>query len=102
MTRKEWYNYKRVGPCESCGKRGYRQAHHVVRQQNLPKDLLNDTRNRMLIGPMCCHYGHSNYGVNDRRILYSKVPPAAVAFAKEVLGTGPALEYFRRYYREAP
>jgi hypothetical protein len=56
----------------------------------------------MLLGAFCCHLGHTQYGVNDTRISYGKVPEAAKRFAIEVLGEGPATNYWRRYYRDAP
>ncbi len=102
MTKKDWYDYPRIGKCENCGRRGRRTAHHVVRQQDLSLELRDDVNNRMLLGWYCCHYRHSNYGVEDTRISYTKVPEAAKTFAHEALGEGPAMNFFRRYYRDAP
>lgn len=88
-----------------CGKRTRRQAHHVVREQDVKRsapDRVYDTNNRMLVGAVCCHYAHSSYGVRDTRIPYTKVPESAKVFAIEVLGKGPATNYWRRYYRDAP
>ncbi len=97
MSKRTWYDYVRTGECESCGKRTWRQAHHVVRQQDLPPQLRYAEANRMLLGD-CCHPGHSSYGVNDTRISLAKVPWAAIRFAIEVLGPNRAEDYFNRYY----
>lgn len=46
-----------------------------------------------------CHYAHSQFGVNDTRIEFDKVPDRAILFGEEVLGIGPTIENFCRYYR---
>jgi hypothetical protein len=106
MTRREWYDFERMGPCDVCGKRVRRQAHHAVREQDVKREApkrIYDVANRMLVGHSCgCHPGHSQYGVNDTRIAYAKIPVEAKAFAVEILGEGKALNHFRRYYRDAP
>jgi hypothetical protein len=105
MTRREWYDFPRIGPCEVCGKRGRRQAHHVVREQDVKRAAPArrwDLMNRMLVGAFCCHYAHTQFGVNDTRIPYAKVSESAKKFADEVLGEGAAINFWRRYYANAP
>ncbi len=97
MSKRAWYDYVRTGECENCGARTWRQAHHVVRQQDLPSVERWAMANRMLLGS-CCHSGHSSYGVKDTRISLAKVPEAAKRFAVEVLGEARAEDYFKRYY----
>jgi hypothetical protein len=98
LSRRAWYDYVRTGECESCGRRGWRQAHHVVDRQRLDSEVIYDVANRMLLGS-CCHGGHHSYGVNDRRIPLAKVPKAARRFAVGVLGgKEQAADYFRRHY----
>ena len=97
-----WFDHPQSGRCEACGQPGRLIAHHVVLAQKLTPEQRGDTRNRMLLGRYCdCHEMHHSHGT-DRRIAYFKVSDAAVQFAVEVLGAGPAAFYFYRRYQGAP
>lgn len=79
--------------------------HHVVTQQKIRQAHgdVNDERNLIWIGApfgaCMCHDDHHHPGVADRRIPLASVPPSAIAFARELLGDGPAEVYLRRRYR---
>lgn len=97
-----WYAFRKVGDCEGCGKRGPREAHHIVIRQRFERtrpDLLWDLRNRLLLGVFCCHPDHHHPGVRDTRIARSKLKPIAFEFGREALGAGPSEIYFERRYR---
>lgn len=91
------------GVCPLCGAEGVLLRHHVLTEQRVrlaggdPWDL----RNAMLVGApgVCdCHGAHHRGG--GGRIAFSKVPVAAVEFAAETIGAGPATIYFTRRYHD--
>lgn len=69
--------------CVPCRARGRstpaRQAHHAVKEQNLPPELRWDERNGV---PVClpCHGAHTSM---MRPIRYSELPADVVAWAAE-------------------
>lgn len=98
------------GVCAGCGHEGLMVRHHAVQEQVIRKagGWPWDLRWGIDLGApyamggsleCTCHDGHHHPGVNDTRLPVSLVPPAALALAREVLGAGPAQEYFRRRYR---
>jgi hypothetical protein len=77
-------------------------AHHILLEQIVLREAPErqyDLANRMLLGERCCHAGHHGPGVKDTRLDFACVPSAAVLFAVEVIGEGPAEAYFQRRYR---
>lgn len=104
MTPGGWSDYPRTAECEVCGKRGPVTRHHVVYRQhvrNYGGDQW-DPANSMLVGDKfgrcTCHARHHAGGRG--RIPMSKVPQAAVEFARALMGPAAAHYYFRRYYKE--
>jgi hypothetical protein len=52
------------------------------------------------MGGSChCHDGHHLPGVNDTRIPLPMIPETAIAFAVDLIGEGPASDYFLRHYQ---
>jgi hypothetical protein len=91
------------GPCIcGCGARGVK--HHVVAVQKLrelagrdpDRELLLglDARNLVRVAPSC----HGNHHNASRRLQLRWLPDSVFEFAAEVMGSGPAYEYLRRYY----
>ena len=100
-----WHDHPTWGLCQGCGKRARLQAHHVLVEsyvEHAAPERVFDLANRILLGVLCCHPDHHHPGCRDTRLEYEQVPKAAVAFAIEVIGAGPAIEFFRRRYRNAP
>lgn len=113
----EWKR-KRWGHCDLCRTYGRVVFHHLVDEHRIRSvtskeqqeaGIAWDARNALRVGaPLAfggncqCHASHHLPGTRDTRIRYEKVSPAAREFAVEVLGEGPAFEYFRRHYRGAP
>jgi 5-methylcytosine-specific restriction endonuclease McrA len=72
-------------------------AHHVVYRQHLiaeghldlypPADAMR-----------LCHDCHANYHARSLRLPADVLPPAAVAFARALLGAERAIDYLGRYY----
>jgi hypothetical protein len=100
---------KRYGRCAACLRYGRLIRHHVLLEQAVrhhtgadPWDL----RNALDLGADCrCHANHHQAfdgAGNDLRLPFRLVPPAAIAFAVETIGEGPALNYFQRRYRGTP
>lgn len=89
----------RSGPCCGCGRRGPLVNHHVVYEQHVRRENGDpwDPRNAMPLGRYCpCHGKH--HAPNGRTPLpLSKVPAAAVAFARELLGDR-ADTYLHQHY----
>jgi hypothetical protein len=115
----DWKRPRPTGICAVCKRQGPVILHHLV-DKNLLKRILTpeqraagllwDQRNALMIGaPMpwggkCrCHDRHTNPGSRaDDRLDFKHVTAAAQQFAIEVLGEGPAINYWRRNYRNAP
>lgn len=101
--REAWKTPTR-GHCEGCGKPGLMQRHHVVKEQHVRRPPTGgpagdpwDMRNAMLLGfeHVCdCHERHTN---KSKLIPLSKVSPATVSFARDLLGDY-AEDYLRREY----
>lgn len=101
-ARRAWYDFRRHGPCDVCGRYGRLTAHHVVQEQvvrRVAPDRVWDVANRLLLGWSCCHVKHHHPGVKDTRIAFEELPERAVEFGREILGDGPAAIYFARNYR---
>ena len=83
----------RIDHCVLCGRRAV-HMHHCVYEQHC-RGHEKDERNLV---PVCqrCHERH-----HQRVLVFSLglLPDSVFEFAEEVLGWGPAYEYFRRYYR---
>jgi hypothetical protein len=101
--RREWKQQHR-GCCSACG---YGpddlERHHIVTEQRLRQEgysgtVIWDLRNALEVGRWCrCHARHTT---GAHRFARSIIPPAAVEFAVEVLGDGPAELFFQRYYAD--
>lgn len=110
----EWKR-KRWGTCSLCDTYGRVVFHHIVDEGEIRAATTEaqqaagvawDMRNALRVGaPLAfggncqCHASHHLPGVCDSRIPFEKVHAAARKFAREILGEGPATEYFRRHYR---
>lgn len=113
----EWKR-KRWGRCSICQTYGRVIFHHILTEQEIRRatseeqqaaGVVWDMRNALMVGaPVAfygncqCHASHHLPGTRDTRISYTKVSFAAREFTLEILGNGPAVEYFRRHYREVP
>lgn len=92
------------GTCTSCGHPGRLERHHVVSEQRIRAEKGEDAgawcwrlSNSILLGVHCrCH---SRQTTAAERLPASLIPPAAVAFAEELLGEDAAELYLVRYYR---
>lgn len=110
---------KRNGYCQVCGAYGPIVLHHITREQDVRRaaskeqvteGIVWDQRNALRVGAptpwggRCrCHDRHSTPGIrDDDRISYEKIPQMARRYAREILGEDHAVDYFRRYYRDAP
>lgn len=83
-----------------CIGRGRGHAHHVLYEQHARNAGANphDPRNAMLVCPcQNCHYGH-HHRTEGCVIPASAIPPAALEYMREVLGTDGATAYLERYY----
>lgn len=98
--RAEW---KRAhwGPCAACGGVGPLVRHHVVYEQHvraIDPSRAWDLDNALSLGQFCrCH---ARQHAGSHRLAASILPAAAVEFAVEMLGDGPAALYVARYYAD--
>lgn len=88
------------GPCAVCGLRGRLVRHHVITEQLVRREggAPWELANCILLGygDRCgCHRLHHRALA---KLPLSLVPAAAIAFAVELLGAGPAEAYLHRYY----
>jgi hypothetical protein len=96
-----WREWKTptAGRCGVCGKWGLLLRHHVILEQHVrvhggdPWDL----RNALGLGYYACSC-HRDHHHAVRRIPASKLTPASIEFAIELLGAAAADQYFDRYY----
>lgn len=91
---------QRVYHSPNCKSRTKAHAHHVVYQQHATAAGANahDPRNAMRVCGSC-HFQH-HHRVDGFVIPVSDLPLEALKFAVDVLDLA-ALDYFRRYYRDA-
>jgi hypothetical protein len=83
--------------CQSCGKGGAYEAHHVVEKQKLKQegrlDLKWDTRNCLRLCPGC----HAAHTIGYRRVSLDMLTDDNYEFALFFLGRA-ASSYLRRHY----
>lgn len=110
----EWKR-KRWGVCSLCQVYGRVVFHHIVDEgairaattkEQQAAGIAWDPRNALRVGaPLAfggncqCHASHHLPGVRDSRIPFAKVSAVAREFAREILGEGPATEFFKRHYK---
>lgn len=72
------------------------QRHHIVELQRCKREgaPLYDLENSILLHP----HHHERHTSASRRIPLEAIPEAAVRFAMNWLGEGPAANYFEIYY----
>jgi hypothetical protein len=86
------------GCCAVCGVDGLLIRHHCVTENRVRREGGNpyDLRNALGLGAWCpCHRQHHS---SAAKLPLSSVPPAAIAFAVELLGQDAAEAYMHRYY----
>ena len=92
----------RQGVCAICGESGLVFRHHVVLEQHVRTEHGDpwNRANSLDIGAWCeagCHELHHSAA---KRIPRSKIPPAAIDFAVELLGEARTSAYLARYYAD--
>lgn len=95
-----------VALCWVCGEHA-KQRHHIVTRQRLRREanrtganytkLAADERN-LIACCLSCHAAHHN---RTRPISSKALPDDAIRFASDLMGPGPACNYFLRYYAGA-
>lgn len=104
------WKLRRTGRCSACGVQGPLIWHHIVYEQLVIKarrpEMRWDPRNALPLGApvpwggRCrCHDNHHAGG--DGKLPFSLIKREALDFAYEVLGVGPAVNFFARRYAMA-
>ena len=109
---------RRYGRCQVCSAYGPVVLHHLLKEQEVRRatskeqqevGIVWDLRNALLVGApyfrggKCrCHDRHTTPVKTEDKIPYGLVSQDALEYAIEILGPGPAENYWKRYYRDAP
>ena len=96
MPKRDLWYADRPNRCEVCGKKGFVQAHHIIKAQTVRRmggDVW-DPRNRLWLG-QCCHGAHSNAA---RRLPLNVLPDSVFEFGTELASAGWAFNRLRAEY----